>query len=123
MMPGWLAAAGLLALVAFPAILKLLSVERVPHAREHHGKTPQQARDWTRREVLRDPILYLILAGTLAPAFIGTTIFFYQGYLMNLRGYDPLVFAAAYPVMALTTIVFGLLCGHLVDRLGALRLR
>ncbi|HET7306780.1 MAG TPA: MFS transporter [Gammaproteobacteria bacterium] len=118
----WLGAAGLLALVAFPAILKLLSVERVPRAREHHAKNAQRVRHWTRREVLRDPILYLILAGTLAPAFIGTTIFFYQGYLMDLRGYDPLVFAAAYPIMALTTIVFGLLCGHLVDRLGALRL-
>jgi MFS family permease len=58
----------------------------------------------------------------LAPPFIGTTIFFHQGYLIALRGYDPLVFAAAFPVMAVTTVVFGLICGQLVDRLGALRL-
>lgn len=118
----WVGGAVVLALVGFPVILKLISVERVAQPCEYHVKSSRHARDWTRREVLRDPILYLILAGTLAPAFIGTTIFFYQGYLIKLRGYDPIVFAAAFPVMAVTTVVFGLLCGHLADRLGALRL-
>lgn len=118
----WLVAAAALFLVGFPAILKLISVERVPQPAEHHGKTVRHARDWTRRAVLRDPMLYVILTGVLAPPFIGTTIFFYQGYLIHLRGYDPLVFAAAFPVMSVTTIVFGLWCGHLVDRFGALRL-
>src|SRR3546814_4383578 len=75
------------------------------------------ARDWTRAEVVRDPLLYMLLSGTLAPSFIATVIFFHQGYLIDLRGYDPLVFAAAFPVMAVTTIMFGLVCGHLIDRL------
>ena len=94
----------------------------MPHSSEAQADTTRTARDWTRGEVIRDPVLYLILAGTLAPPFIGTIIFFQQGYLISLRGYDPLVFAAAFPVMAVTTVVFGLVCGHLVDRLGALRL-
>lgn len=118
----WIVAASALFLVGFPAILKLISVERIPQPAEHHGKTVRLARNWTRREVLRDPMLYLVLVGILAPPFIGTTIFFYQGYLIHLRGYNPLVFAAAFPVMSVTTVVFGLWCGHLVDRLGALRL-
>lgn len=118
----WIGGAALLILVGFPAILKLISVEREPQQAEHHGKSVRWARDWTRREVLRDPMLYLILVGILAPPFIGTTIFFYQGYLIHLRGYNPLVFAGAFPVMAVTTVVFGLWCGHLVDRHGALRL-
>ena len=118
----WLAAAAVLMLVAFPMILKLLSVERVPHSTEQHAASARTARDWTRGQVIRDPVLYLLLAGTLAPPFIGTTIFFQQGYLISLRGYDPLVFAAAFPVMAITTVAFGLVCGHLVDRFGALRL-
>ena len=80
------------------------------------------ARDWTRAEVLRDPIFYLLLAGTLAPPFIGTVIFFHQGYVIALRGYDSLAFAAAFPVMAVTTVVFGLVSGHLIDRFGSLRL-
>lgn len=118
----WLVSAAVLMLIGYPAILKLLSTERVPHSTELNTSGVRTGRDWTRREVIRDPIFYLLLAGTLAPPFIATTIFFQQGYLITLRGYNPLVFAAAFPVMAATTIVFGLVCGHLIDRLGALRL-
>jgi MFS family permease len=119
----WLVSAGLLILVGYPCITRLLRVERVPRSREQCVAHRERiARDWTRREVVRDPVFYLLLAGTLAPPFIGTTIFFHQDYLIALRGYDPLVFAAAFPVMAVTNVVFGLLCGHMIDRFGALRL-
>lgn len=118
----WLASGALLALVAYPVLTRLLKVERIPDPAERSRSRLHTARDWTRGEVLRDPVLYLLLAGTLAPPFIGTVIFFHQGYLVELRGYDPLAFAAAFPVMAVTTVAFGLVCGHLVDRLGALRL-
>ncbi|MBI1178952.1 MAG: MFS transporter [Alphaproteobacteria bacterium] len=119
----WLSAAALLMLAGYPLLLALLRVERVPQSHEHASKSAARtARDWLRSQVIRDPILYLLLTGTLAPPFIGTVIFFHQGYLIALRGYDPLVFAAAFPVMAVTTVVFGLVCGHLVDRFGALRL-
>lgn len=118
----WLASAAALLLIGYPAIVKLLGTERVAHSTERHADNARTARDWKRGQVIRDPTFYLLLAGTLAPPFIGTTIFFQQGYLITLRGYDPLVFAAAFPVMAATTVVFGLVCGHLVDRLGALRL-
>lgn len=118
----WLASAVLLMLLGYPLIIGLLKVERVPHSRELAAGQQRTARDWTRREVLRDPVFYLLLAGVLAPPFIGTTIFFHQGYLIALRGYDPLVFATAFSVMAMTTVLFGLVCGHLIDRFGALRL-
>lgn len=49
-------------------------------------------------------------------------ILFHQAYLIALRGYDPLAFSAAFPIMSITTVVFGLICGHLIDRFGALRL-
>jgi MFS family permease len=117
----WIAAAALLVVIAWPALIALSKVERAPQAKDVSSSQPRTARDWTRGEVIRDPILYILLAGTLAPPFIGTTIFFHQGYLIALRGYDPLVFASAFPVMAGTTIVFGFICGYLVDRFGALR--
>jgi MFS family permease len=118
----WIASAIVLMLLGYPLVLRLLATERVPHSTEYQAEGARTTRDWTRAEVIRDPIFYLLLSGVLAPPFIGTTIFFHQGYLIALRGYDPLVFAAAFPVMAVTTVVFGLICGHLVDRLGALRL-
>jgi hypothetical protein len=100
----WIASALVLMLIGYPAILKLLSTERIPHSTEHHSDNARTARDWKRGEVIRDPVFYLLLAGTLAPPFIGTTIFFQQGYLITLRGYDPLVFAAAFPVGLITPI-------------------
>ena len=118
----WIVSAIFLIVVGLPAIVGLIKVERVPQSDETGSSQNDSRRDWTRGEVLRDPVLYLILAGALAPAFIATTVFFHQGYLIDLRGYDPLAFAAAFPVMSVTTVVFGFVCGGLIDRFGALRL-
>ncbi|MCA1791334.1 MAG: MFS transporter [Thioalkalivibrio sp.] len=118
----WIAAAGILMLVALPSIAGMLRIERIPHTADEDRGTGRTARDWSRRGVMTDRVFYLLLTGILAPPFIGTSIFFHQGYLIALRGYDPLVFAGAFPVMAATTVVFGLVCGHLIDRFSALEL-
>lgn len=119
---GWFAGAASVMLVGLPVIVALMRVERVPRSHEINAARQRTARDWTRAEVIRDPLFYLLLVGTLAPPFIGTVIFFHQSYLVELRGYDPLAFAAAFPVMSATTVLFGLVCGHMIDRFGALRL-
>lgn len=119
---GWFASAVVLALIGWPLVTFLMRKERVPQSREIAAARERTARDWTRGEVLRDPVFYLLLIGTLAPAFIGTVIFFHQGYLITIRNYDPLAFAAAYVVMSVTTVIFGFVCGYLIDRFGALKL-
>ena len=116
----WIGGAAFLMLVALPLILWLFSVERVPTSAEDSATPERTARDWTRAEVLRDPYFYMLLFCVLAPPFIGTTIFFHQDYFVDLRGYDPLAFAAAFPVMAATTVTFALISGSLIDRYGAL---
>ncbi|MGH8198815.1 MAG: MFS transporter, partial [Steroidobacteraceae bacterium] len=118
----WIASAVLIVLVGMPGIIALLKVERVPRSKEARARGRNTARDWTRSEVVRDPILYLLLLGVLAPSVISTVIFFEQDYLIDLRGYDRLAFAAAYPLMSVTTVFFGLVCGDMIDRLGSLRL-
>lgn len=119
---GWVLGAVFLVLVALPLILGLWRVERRPQGTADTGPAPHTARDWTAAEVVRDPAFYALLFGVLAPAFIGTTIFFHQDYFVELRGYDPLAFASAFPLMAMTTIGFALLCGAMIDRFGALRI-
>ena len=118
----WIVSAILVVLVGMPVIISLLKVERVPRSRETKAHDLHTARDWTRAEVIRDPILYLLLLGVLAPSAISTVIFFEQDYLIDLRGYDRLAFAAAYPLMSVTTVIFGLVCGDLIDRIGSLKL-
>src|SRR5690606_34259367 len=78
-------------------------------------------RDWTRGEVLRDPVFYLLLLGVLAPPFIGTTIAFHQVYLVELRGWQLEVFASAFAISALMTVIFALLSGSLIDRFSAVK--
>ena len=110
----------LLLLLAWPAITLLMRRDRDPKG-DPVART-SDARDWTQGEVARDPLFYLLLTGVLAPPFIGTTIFFYLGTLAEMRGLDPAIVAAAFPVKAALTVVFALLCGGLVDRFGAVRL-
>jgi len=55
----------------------------------------------------------------LAPAFIGTTIFYHQNYLTALHDWPPQLFATSLMVMALTTVGFALLTGAAIDRFGA----
>ncbi len=118
----WVGGAIVLVVFALPAVVLLWRVERTPQANDPSIDHSRTARDWTRGEVVRDPLFYAVLVGVLAPPFIGTTIFFHQDYFVELRGYDPLAFAGAFPMMAVTTIGFALLCGQLIDRFGALRL-
>lgn len=118
----WTAAAALILVIGMPVIIGLLAKPRVPQQAEINQANAQGGRNWTRAEVIRDPVFYLLLLGLLAPPFIGTTIFFHQGHLIDVRGYDQLAFAGAFPVMAMTTVGFGLVCGYLVDRFGSVRL-
>ncbi|WP_339758897.1 MFS transporter [uncultured Hoeflea sp.] len=117
----WLVAAAVLMLLALPLIYGLLKVERTPQSVVEDPNRPA-ARDWTRSEVVRDPLFWASLLGVLAPAFIGTTVFFHQVYLSELRGWAPSVFAASFAIMSSMTILFALIAGQLVDRFSATRL-
>ncbi|MEO3387393.1 MFS transporter [Mesorhizobium sp. CAU 1741] len=114
----WLVAAVMLVLVAMPAISALVAADRKPQASDTTGPS-RAARDWTRGEVMRDPLFYLAMSGVLAPGFIGTTIFFHQIYLVELRGWSLELFAASFTVMAATVVTFSIIAGFLVDRFSA----
>ena len=119
---GWLIGAALLMIVALPLMLNLWRVERTPQSADPDIDSDRVGPDKTVAQVASDPVFYALLSGVLAPPFIGTTIFFHQDYLIELRGYDELAFAAAFPVMAVTTVIFALISGQLIDRFGAIRL-
>ncbi|QBK31024.1 MFS transporter [Roseitalea porphyridii] len=114
----WLVAAAVLVIVALPAIAALTARERSPQS-DAPDATAIAPRDWTRSEVMRDPLFWVLLTGVLAPPFIGTTIFFHQVYLVELRDWSLPVFASSFAVMSVTTIVFVLIAGALIDRFSA----
>ena len=117
---GWVAAAAALIVVGLPFAYWCYRTPRVPHGQAStETKTSPDVRSWTRREVLRDPIFWVLLTGVLAPAFIGTTIFYHQNYLTALHNWPPQLFATSLLVMALTTVGCALLTGAAIDRFGA----
>ncbi|MEE2937313.1 MAG: MFS transporter [Planctomycetota bacterium] len=92
------------------------------YSREHSkdDETPKaEIRNWTRTEVLRDPLFWILLIGVLAPPFIGTTIFYHQVYLTELNDWPPRMYAFSLSVMAGTTVFFALTSGALIDRFRA----
>jgi MFS family permease len=118
---GWLAAAITLLVVGLPFAYWCYRTPRVPHGQPSmETNTSDEARSWTRGEVLTDPLFWVLLAGVLAPAFIGTTIFYHQNYLTALHNWPPQLFAMSLLVMALTTVGCALLTGAVIDRLGAI---
>ncbi|MEW9808061.1 MFS transporter [Mesorhizobium sp. ZMM04-5] len=118
---GWLLAAASLVIVALPLIASLVAVDRTPRATDPAPRAID-ARDWTRGEVLRDPMFYLLMLGVMAPGFIVTTVFFHQVYLVELRGWSLGVFAASFTMAALVNSIFTLVSGQLIDRFSGLAL-
>ncbi|MCE7028555.1 MFS transporter [Jiella avicenniae] len=117
----WLACGATLLVVALPVLVHTTSRDRDPQSEPKLRERPA-VRDWTMREVVASPTFWLVASAVLAPPFIGTTLFFHQVYLTELRGWPIEVFASGFAVMSATTVVFALLCGSLVDRFSAVRL-
>ncbi len=117
----WLAATVLLITIALPVTAYLNGPERTPLGTAGDPAYPAN-RGMTRKQVVRDPLFYALLLGIMAPGFIGTTIFFHQIYLIELRGWTAEVFAVAFAVMAAMTVTFALVSGQLIDRFSATRM-
>jgi MFS family permease len=116
----WIAAAVALLLIGLPFAYWCYHKPRVPHGQlSKEASSSPVVRSWTRREVLRDPIFWILLVGILAPPFVGTTIFYHQNYMTTLNDWPPQLFATSLLVMAFTTLCFNLLVGTVIDRFGS----
>ncbi|MGD9919996.1 MAG: nitrate/nitrite transporter [Pseudorhodoplanes sp.] len=117
----WFVCAAFILIVGLPAVSVLVWKERNPRS-EVQATAQRAMKHWTRAEVLRDANFYFICLGVMAPAFVGTTIFFHQVYLTELRGWPLQLFASGFAVLSATTMAFALLAGWLIDRFSAVRL-
>lgn len=117
----WQGAAFLMVTMALPLIVLLMRVERLPRGKAARSTTNTQ-RQYTRRDVLTDPLFWVLCSTTLAPAFISTSFFFHQQHIGEVKQWSLTLIASAYSVMALSNVAFALLAGLLVDRFSAKRL-
>lgn len=118
----WVLAAGLILFVALPSIYLLMKTERIPRGQLPQDEVASKQKQWTHDEVLSDPLFWIMLTGVIAPAFIGTSVFFHQAHISDIKGWSRELIAASIALAAITTVLFSLISGWLIDKYSARQL-
>lgn len=110
-------------LATFPIILRLLASERTPQSlAEQTSTTGMNNQHWTRPEVLKSPIFWLMLPLLLGPPSWGTALFFQQVHIADVKGWALLDYLALIPLLTAVAIAVTLTSGQLIDRVGSARI-
>lgn len=130
----WLIVAALIVVVVPVLILSLLNNHSSRHelycneiedrsTLDNNTKlTTPKVRQWTRPEVIRDPLFYLFVPGLVSQSLLYTGFMFHQIHLVEEKGWSLLVWGSLYFLFSITTIVASLTVGAWVDKVGAVRL-
>ncbi len=115
----WIVSAAL-ALLFVPVLRYLLAEERAPQSvAEQSQATGMSDQHWTRPEVLRHWLFWLVLPAIAAPPMIGTAFFFQQVHFADSKGWEHVHLVALFPFYTLTTVISVLLFGSAIDRWGS----
>lgn len=118
----WLVAA-LIPLVVLPVVVRLLRQERTPQAvAEESQAAGLSDLHWTRSEVLRHWLFWLVVPAMLGPPAFGTAFFFLQVHTAEVKGWSHVELVALFPIYTLVSIAAMLASGWLIDRIGTGRL-
>lgn len=117
---GWRQTWGLaaLGLIGLLVLLLILLHQRLPPGSEAADGTTS-VRDWTRREVLRDPRFYLTLPALMGAPFVITALFFHQVPLADEQSWALEWLATSFVAFAAAHLAALFLAGPLIDRFGA----
>ncbi len=74
---------------------------------------------WTRAEMLRDPLLYLFLPALMAQPLLFTGFMFHQVQLVSEKGWSLSFWAGLYVLYAVTSSAVKFVAGLMIDRFGA----
>lgn len=118
----WIGAAGL-ALVVIPLLWLLLRNERTPQSIAKSSQSRGMGhRHWSRSELLRHWLFWLTLPLQIGPAAWGTSLFFHQVHLAEIKGFTLVEFLSLFPIFITISIGVNFLSGWLLDRIGTGRL-
>ncbi|SMX24993.1 MFS transporter [Boseongicola aestuarii] len=110
-------------LATFPVILRLLAAERTPQSlAEQSTSTGMNGRHWTRPDVLRSPIFWLMVPMLLGPPSWGTALFFQQVHIADVKGWALLDYLSLIPLLTVVGIAVTLTSGQLIDKVGSGRI-
>ena len=117
----WVLAA-VLVLITIPVLLLLLRQERTPQSMAAEAQiTGMHGRHWTRAEMLRSGLFFMMIPMIVGPSAWGTALFFQQVHLTEVKGWQLASYVALMPVYTLSSIFFTFASGWAVDRFGVSR--
>ena len=118
----WLGSA-VLVLCMIPVLVALLRLERTPQSVAAASPAAGRGgRHWTRSEVLRDPVFWLIVPTIMSFSAFGTAFWFHQVHFAEIKGWSHLGLVAVFPLGTAALAVSSIVFGWAIDRLGAVRL-
>ena len=118
----WIFAAAIV-IAAFPVLLMLLKTERTPQSSAEQTNTfGMNGKHWIRKEVLRHWLFWLLVPVLLGPSAFNTAFFFHQVHLADTKGWAHVQLVALFPLYTSVGIVFMVISGWLIDRMGTVRL-
>ncbi len=82
----------------------------------------EDARQWTRSEMLRDGKFYLLAPTAMVPAAVITGLFIHQVYFIETKGWNFELWSLYFSVFAIAALIGGVISGFLVDIFRARRL-
>lgn len=113
----WPAMAGIAALTLLPFIPQLIR-----HTATQDGKgagelaaADEDAKQWTRAEMLKDRKFYLLAPTAMAQSGIFTGLFFHQVYFVAEKGWDFEWWSVTFSIFAVASLIGGIVSGMLVD--------
>jgi len=114
----WFVSAAIL-VALLPVLSKLLAEERTPkEAVLEKASFGMGMRHWSRPDVLRHRLFWLLLPSLLAPSAFGTAFFFWQVHIAETKGWTHLEMVSLFPVYTVTAVCVMLLSGLAIDRFG-----
>ena len=73
-------------------------------------------KNWTTKEMVRDPLFYLVLPNFFMSPFLLTGFFFYQVELAKYKSWGMEIVASGFIVFGIVRIFVGLLSGYFIDK-------
>lgn len=114
----WLLAAVCVA-VMIPVMQVLLRQERTPQSMAGDTQSlGMGGQHWTRAQMLRHPLFYILIPLVLGPSTWGTALFFQQVHLTEVKGWSLVSYVALMPAFTLSSIAFTFITGWAIDRFG-----
>lgn len=114
----WVVAA-LCVLVMIPVMQILLRQERTPQSMAGGTQSlGMGGQHWTRAQMLRHPLFYILIPLVLGPSAWGTALFFQQVHLTEVKGWSLVSYVALMPVYTAASIAFTFITGWAIDRFG-----